>query len=215
MILWQLLTLRLACFHGNMVLAHTDVSTPEKTLALIFEQLTLLYEQQNFGMYPGLTVQNIHQIHTKLTFLKAVNRSLVTSQLWLGMQKEKESIENGKKYEIKVTVEWKKQNTTVSLNFSYLKGSSVLIFFFILHLVHVCAVNFCFCTFKYFNPKDDLSSVNYLYFQLISVIQFYIQLVSTNFMQLNIGMIAVSSFPSSTGPLWDLPTKLLEITNLI
>lgn len=76
-----------------MVLAHTNVSTPEKTLALIFEQLTLLYEQQNSGIRPELTVQNIHQIHTKLTFLKAVNRSLVPSQLWLRMQKEKVSKE--------------------------------------------------------------------------------------------------------------------------
>lgn len=67
MTLWQLFTLRLACFHGNMVLAHTNASTPEKTLALIFEQLTLQYEQLNFGLHPELTVQNIHQIHTELT----------------------------------------------------------------------------------------------------------------------------------------------------
>lgn len=66
-ILWQLFTLRLACFHGNMVLACCDVSTPEKTLALIFEQLTLQYEQQNAGSRPGLTVQNIHQIRSELT----------------------------------------------------------------------------------------------------------------------------------------------------
>lgn len=67
MTLWQPFTLWLACFHGNMVLAHTNVSTPETTLALIFEQLTLQYEQQNSGMHPELTVQNIHQICTELT----------------------------------------------------------------------------------------------------------------------------------------------------
>lgn len=67
MTLWQLSTLWLACSHGNMVLAHTNVTTPETTLALIFEQLTLQYEQQNSGMHPELTVQNIHQIHTELT----------------------------------------------------------------------------------------------------------------------------------------------------
>lgn len=62
-----LFTLRPACFHGDLFLAHTNVSTPEKTLALIFEQLTLQYEQQNFGTHPEATVQNIHQTHTKLT----------------------------------------------------------------------------------------------------------------------------------------------------
>ncbi len=67
MMLWQLFALWQACFHGNTVLAHTNVSTPETTLAPIFEQFTLQNEQQNAGMHPELTVQNIHQIHGELT----------------------------------------------------------------------------------------------------------------------------------------------------
>lgn len=58
MILWQLFILRPDQFHGNGIFAHTNVSTPEKTLALIFELLALQYERQNSlaGMHPGLTV---------------------------------------------------------------------------------------------------------------------------------------------------------------
>lgn len=67
MTLWQFFTLWQACFHGNLASAHTNVSTPETTLALIFEQFTLQNEQQNAGMHPELTVQNIHQIHSELT----------------------------------------------------------------------------------------------------------------------------------------------------
>lgn len=87
--LWQLFTLRLACFHGNMVLAHTNVSTPETTLALIFEQFTLQYEQQSSGMSPELTLQNIHQLCTKLKHLKGSKQVIGNLQLWLTKQKKK------------------------------------------------------------------------------------------------------------------------------
>lgn len=90
--LWQLFTLRLACFHGNMVLAHTNVSTPETTLALIFEQFTLQYEQQSSGMPPELTLQNIHQLCTKLKHLKGSKQVIGDLQLWLTKAKEERPV---------------------------------------------------------------------------------------------------------------------------
>ena len=65
---------------------HASVSTPEKTLALIFEQLTRRYEQQHSGPRSGRTVHGSHQIHGEWTCCEAVNSSSVTSQLGLRTQ---------------------------------------------------------------------------------------------------------------------------------
>ena len=93
MILWQLFKLRTGRFRGNGILAHTHASTPGKTLALIFEQLTLQHEHQHSlaGLYPGLTVQNFSQSHTQVNISKAVNRPFVALQLWLRIQKKGDS----------------------------------------------------------------------------------------------------------------------------
>lgn len=72
-------------------LAHTHVSTPEKTPALIFEQLTLPHKQQNSGLRPAATAER-----GRVNLSEAVNSSLEAAQLWLPTQKvEKERNERG------------------------------------------------------------------------------------------------------------------------
>lgn len=62
---------------------HTPtVSTPEITLALIFEQLTLQYQQQSSGLRPELTVQKLSSGPQQVNVSQAVNRPAMRLPAW-------------------------------------------------------------------------------------------------------------------------------------
>lgn len=61
---------------------HTPtVSTPEITLALIFEQLTLQYQQQSSGLRPELTVQKLSSGPQQVNVSQAVNSGDVVTSI--------------------------------------------------------------------------------------------------------------------------------------